>query len=182
MKTEDGHSSNKNCGQDSEISFMNDTDEEIETAVTEEEDWVDHMKRSTDEAIEQMKNAKIQCWTWRIAMRIASLPVERWVVKAAEWNLEFSTKYKIFRAIGRPKRRWKDATTRNDMKYNIAWIKVAKNRRRWITLRKICGQCATQRKPSTRSNPTSTILQRGQTGRRRSGQHHIVQVERYDNC
>ena len=41
---------------------MNDTDEEIDTAVTEEEDWIEYMKRSTDEAIEQMKNTKIQCW------------------------------------------------------------------------------------------------------------------------
>ena len=83
-ETEDGHSSNTNCDQDSDISFMNDTDEEIDTAVIEEEDWIEYMKRSTDEAIEQMKNTKIQCWMkthrrmkWRLAMRIASLPVER---------------------------------------------------------------------------------------------------------
>ena len=31
--TEDGHSSNKNCDQDSDISFMSDTDEEIDTVV-----------------------------------------------------------------------------------------------------------------------------------------------------
>ena len=50
--------SNTDCDQDSDISFMNDTDEEIETAEIEEEDWIDHMKRSTDEAMERMKAAK----------------------------------------------------------------------------------------------------------------------------
>ena len=35
------------CDQDSDISFMNDTDEEIDTAEIEEEDWIEYMKRST---------------------------------------------------------------------------------------------------------------------------------------
>ena len=59
------------------------------------------MKRSTDEAMERMKTAKIQCWIKthrrmkrRFAMRIASLPDERWVVKAAGWNPELNKKYK----------------------------------------------------------------------------------------
>ena len=45
---------------------------------------------------------------WRLAIRIASLPEERWVMKAAGWNLELSTKYKTHRAMGRPKKRWED--------------------------------------------------------------------------
>ena len=64
---------------------MNDTDEEIDTAEIEEEDWIEYMKRSTDEAMERMKTAKIHCWIktrrrmkWRLAMRIVSLPEERW--------------------------------------------------------------------------------------------------------
>ena len=91
VETEDVHNSNSNCDQDSDISFMNDNDEEIDTEVIEEEDWIEYMKRSTDVAIEQMKTTKIQCWIkthrrkkWRLAMRIASPPGERWVVKAAE--------------------------------------------------------------------------------------------------
>ena len=43
--------------------------------------------------------------------------------------------------------------------------------------RKICGQCARQRKPTTGSNATSTTPERGEIGRRRIGQHHIVQVK-----
>ena len=58
---EDGHSSNTNCDQDSDISSMNDTDEEMDTAVIEEEDWIEYISRSTEEAIEQMKTAIILC-------------------------------------------------------------------------------------------------------------------------
>ena len=90
---------------------MNETDEEIDTAEIEEEDWIDCMKRSTDEAMELMKTAKIQCgikthsrMKWRLAMRIASLLKERWVRKAAGWNPELSMKYKTYRAVGRPKK------------------------------------------------------------------------------
>ena len=78
-ETADGHSSNTNCDQDSVISFMNDIDEEIGTAVIEEEDCIEYMKRSIDEATQRMKTAKIQCWIkahrrmkLRLAMRIAS--------------------------------------------------------------------------------------------------------------
>ena len=44
----------------------------------------------------------------RFATRIASLPKERWVRKAAEWNPGLSTKIKTCRAVGRPKKRWED--------------------------------------------------------------------------
>ena len=37
---------------------MKDTDEETDTAEIEEEDWIEHMKRSTDEAMERMKTAE----------------------------------------------------------------------------------------------------------------------------
>ena len=60
-------------------------------------------------------NAKIRSWIkthkrmkWRLALRIASLPSERWIVKAAEWNPELSSRYKTYRAIRRLRRRWED--------------------------------------------------------------------------
>ena len=72
---------------------MNDTDEEIDTAEIEEEEWIEYMKRFTAIAVETMKAAKIPCGieTHRrmkrlLAMRIASLPDEWWAKKAAEWN------------------------------------------------------------------------------------------------
>ena len=41
-------------------------------------------------------------------MRIATSPSERWLMKAAEGNPEFRSKYRTNRAIGRPKKRWED--------------------------------------------------------------------------
>ena len=37
---------------------MNDIDEEIDTAEIAEEDWIEYMKRSIEEAMERMKTAK----------------------------------------------------------------------------------------------------------------------------
>ena len=55
--------------------------------------WIEYIKRSTREAEEQMKKANIPCWIearrrmkWIMAMRIASLPEEKWSRKTAEWN------------------------------------------------------------------------------------------------
>ena len=108
-ETGDGSSSNTDCDQESDISFMSDTDEEIGTADIEEEESIECVKRSTEVAIERMKTAQNQCWVkthrrmeWRLAMRQSFLPEERWVRKAAEWNPELST------AVGRPKKRWED--------------------------------------------------------------------------
>ena len=36
----DGNSSNTNCDQDSDISHMNDSDEEVDTADIEDENWL----------------------------------------------------------------------------------------------------------------------------------------------
>ena len=41
-------------------------------------------------------------------MRIATSPSERWLMKAAEWNPELSSKCRTDRAIGRPRKRWAD--------------------------------------------------------------------------
>ena len=154
-ENEDGQSSNTCYDQDSDISFKNDTDEEIDTTAIEEE-WIEYMERSTNEAIEKMNNAKIRCWMqthkrmkWRLALRIASLSSERWIVKAAEWNPELSSRYKTYRAIGR--RRWEDdineffkleeteteISTESDNKHNKSWIKAAKDCGRWTLLETI---------------------------------------------
>ena len=49
-------------GVDSEVSFEDDADEEIDTTVIEEEDWIEYIKRSTEDAMEKMERAKIRCW------------------------------------------------------------------------------------------------------------------------
>ena len=108
------------------------------------------MKRSIVMAIERMKAASIPCWiethtrmTCRLAMRIASLPDERWEKKATEWNPCFCTKHRTNRPVGRPKKRCEGAlndffkpeetgeTKGNEIKNNDTWIKVANNREWW---------------------------------------------------
>ena len=89
--TQEGSSRDTDCDQDSDVSFAKDSDKEIDTAEPEPEDGMEYMKRSTAEAEERMNAAKIPCWIekhrrtkWRLARRIALLPKERWVRKAAE--------------------------------------------------------------------------------------------------
>ena len=117
-------SSNIDCDQDSDVSFENDTDEEIDTAEIEEEDWIECMKRSTATATERMQAARIPCWIethrrmiWRLAMGIASLPDERLAKKAPEWNPSLSIKIKTCRSVGR-----------SEKKIGSSW---QKNRERW---------------------------------------------------
>ena len=95
-----------------------------------------------------MKAAKIPCWIgthrgmkWRLAMRIASLPNERWAKKAAKWNPRLSNMHQTNRPMGRPKKRCQDEihdflkpeeteeTKSNRIKNNDTWIKVAENRK-----------------------------------------------------
>ena len=154
-ESEDGQSSNTHNDQDSDVSFENDTDEEINTTEIDEEDWIEYVKRSTDDAIEKMDNAKIRCWNkthkqmiWRLALRIAASPSERWLMKASEWNPKLSSKYRTNRAIGRPRKRWEDDINEflklvederenfieSSTQINKTWINTAKDRGRWTLL------------------------------------------------
>ena len=58
----DGQSTTTHNDVDSGVSFEDDADEEIDTKLIEEEDWIEYIKRSTDEAMEKMESAKIRCW------------------------------------------------------------------------------------------------------------------------
>ena len=76
-------------------------------------------------------------------MRIALLPKERWVIKAAAWNPGLSSKITTNRAAGRPKKGWEDeinqflksketeATIGSDVKNNDRWIWAAKQKDKW---------------------------------------------------
>ena len=96
-----------------------------------------------------MKAVKIPCWIethrrmkWRLTIKIASMPDERWTKKTAKWNPGLSTIYQTNRPVGRPKKRWEDeiseflkpeeteTTEENEMKNNDTWIKVANDRER----------------------------------------------------
>ena len=81
-------------------------------------------------------------------MRIATSPSERWLIKAAEWDPELSSKYRTNRAIGRPRKRWEDDIneflkfveeetenlTESSNQINKTWINTAKDRGRWALL------------------------------------------------
>ena len=81
-------------------------------------------------------------------MRITTSPSERWLIKAAEWNPELSSKYRTNRAIGRPRKRWEDDIneflkrveeetenlTESSNQVNKTWITTAKDRGRWTLL------------------------------------------------
>ena len=56
----DGQSTMTQNDVDSEVLFEDDADEEIDTTVI--EDWIEYIKRSTEDAMEKMAHAKIRCW------------------------------------------------------------------------------------------------------------------------
>ena len=47
---------------DSEVTFEDDPDEEMDTTTIEEEEWMDYIKRSTVDAWDKMEHAKIRYW------------------------------------------------------------------------------------------------------------------------
>ena len=84
---------------------------------------------------------------WKLALRIATSPSDRWLRKAAEW----SSKYKTNRAIGRPRKRWEgdineflkqvveetENLTESSNQINKTWINTAEDRGRWALLEEI---------------------------------------------
>ena len=47
---------------DSGVTFVEDSEKDIDTIEIEEEDWIDYIKRSTADALDKMEHAKIRCW------------------------------------------------------------------------------------------------------------------------
>ena len=58
----DGQSTKSQDDVDSEVTFEDDPDEEMDTTAIEEEDWIDYIKRGTVDALGKMERAKIRCW------------------------------------------------------------------------------------------------------------------------
>ena len=68
-----------------------------------------------------------------MALRIASLPRERWTSKIIEWNHGLDNKIKTNRSVGRPRKIWEDDINEflrpeeteeakgNDLKKNNTW-------------------------------------------------------------
>ena len=58
----DGQSTKSKDDVDSEVTFDEDSDKEMDTIEIEEEDWIEYIKRSTADALDKMERAKIRCW------------------------------------------------------------------------------------------------------------------------
>ena len=113
-ETEDDLQEDSDKDQDSDVSFQEEADEEID-ATDKEEEWIDFIKRSTEEAEEHMKKHKLPCWIeahkrtkWRMARRIITLPQSRWNKRVFEWQPGLDPTLHTERSVGRPKRRWED--------------------------------------------------------------------------
>ena len=58
----EGQSTKSKDDVDSEVTFEEDSDEEMDTIENEEEDWIEYIKRSTVDALDSLEHAKIRCW------------------------------------------------------------------------------------------------------------------------
>ena len=98
-----------------------------------------------------MRKMKIPRWIethrrmmWRMAMRNASLPEERWTSKIIEWNPGQDNKIRTSRSVGRPRKRWEDDINEflrseeteeakgNDLRNNCTWEIHAQKHEEWI--------------------------------------------------
>ena len=77
----DGLSTTIHNDVDSEVSFEDDAGEEIDTTLIEEEDWIDHIKRSTDEAKEKLESVNIRCWNKTQKKEMETVTENRHVTK-----------------------------------------------------------------------------------------------------
>ena len=78
-ESEDGQNSTIHRDQDSDVSFENDAEEEAQTMP-----WKRWKMRRFDAGIRRNELT--------LALREATSPSERWLMKAAEWNPEFAKK------------------------------------------------------------------------------------------
>ena len=152
-----------------------------------------------------MESAKIRCWNrdtqkmkWKLALRIATSPSDRWLRKAADWNPELSTRYTINRAIGRPRKRWEDdineflkqefEKTKNPIECsnqtNKTWISIAKDRGSRALLEEAYTMTVEERqemriKRENDPKTTSEMLWWSETAWRRNSQHHIIKDKKW---
>ena len=148
-ETEEGSEENSIKDQDSDVSFQEEADEEID-ATENEEDWIEYIKRSTKEAEEHVEKQKNPYWIethrrlkWRMARGIASLHEKRWTKRIFDWHPGPDTRIKTRRQVGRPKRRWEDdlneflkteetqEKTKYDLMNNNSWMTEAKKYKEW---------------------------------------------------
>ena len=76
---------------------------------------------------------------WRLALKIATSPSERWLMKAAEWNPELSSKYRTEDDINEFLKLEENETensTESDNRYSKTWINKAQRPRKMDSIRR----------------------------------------------
>ena len=141
--------------------------------------------------LEQDSQKKLK---WKLALRIATSPSDRWLRKAADWNPELSTRYRINRAIGRPRKRWEDDINEffkqefedtkdpieSNNQTNKTWISIAKDRGNWDLLEEAYTMTVEERQEMRKKKEEKMIKadQRdnlmGETECRRNNQHRKI--------
>ena len=100
-ESDDDQSTKSKDDVDSEVTFEADPDEEMVTIeIEEEEDWIEYINEKHCRRIGQngtrkdsMLEQDSQKMKWKLALRIATSPCERWLKKAAEWNPDLSSRF-----------------------------------------------------------------------------------------
>ena len=151
----DGQSTTTHNDVDSEVSFEDDADDEIDTTLIEEEDWIEYIKRSTEEAMYKMESAKIRCWNkthkkwngnwhWEPQHHRVKGGWKRLVNGTQNWA-QFS---RPTERLEDRRKRWEDDINEflkqefeenenpieSSNQTNKTWINIAKDRRRWALL------------------------------------------------
>ena len=127
-------------------------------------------------------------------MRTATSQKERWLIKAAEWNPELSSKYRTNRSIGRPRKKREDDI--NEFLKQIEdetelWLKAApisiknwnqhskKTAERWTLLEENCTTNSVARTRRNSHNRSARYVNGVESERWRNSRHHLTQWESF---
>ena len=146
-ETEEGSKQSLNCDQDSDVSFQEENDEEIDRVEIEEEVWVEYIKRhkrgrrTHDEDKDTLLDRSSPKDEVENDVENCVSSQERWTRKITEWNPGLDSNIKTSRPVGTPRKRWEDEindclrpeeseeTKRNDLKNK--WKVQAKKPKEW---------------------------------------------------
>ena len=145
---------------------------------------------------DSMLEQDTQKMKWKLALRIATSPSERWLKKAAEWNPELSSRQRTNRPIGRPRKRWEDDINEflkqefeehenpieSSNQTNKTWINFVKDGRRWALLEETYTMTVSERqKLKMKIRPTSQNQRENEmmtTGNAAAPQHRFASINK----
>ena len=96
---------------------------------------------------------------WRLALRIATSPSERWLMKAAEWNPELSSQWEddvneLLKLVEEET----ENLTKSSSQINKTWINTAKDRgRRTLLEEKYTKKSVTRTRRNSHNRPARCV-------------------------